>query len=436
MKYTLVTLFPEWFDSPLSAGLMARAREAGLVDFFFANPRDMTTDPHHTVDDRPYGGGPGMVLMLEPLVALLRSLPPERRGRMLALTPGGRPFTQNMARELAREPALTLICGRYEGFDARLFDILPIDPVCVGDAVLNGGEAAALAVIEATARLQPGFMGKDASGDEESFSNGLLEYPHFTRPEEFEGRAVPEELRSGDHGRIAAWRRRQSLLATLRRRPELLDDAPLSAADRRFLAARDRFRPGKNLYLALLHHPVLLKHKISGTSSLTNLDVHDIARISRTYGLGGFFVATPLDDQRRLLKELLTHWIEGSGAASNPDRAEALGLVRPATSLADIVETLTESCGMAPLVIGTSARPELDRKGREKRPATPFAEVRRSLGKRPVLLVLGTSHGLAPEVLAQCEGVLPPLRWMDSYNHLPVRAAAAVLLDRLLGDRG
>lgn len=160
------------------------------MDFFFANPRDMTTDPHHTVDDRPYGGGPGMVLMLEPLVALLRSLPPERRGRMLALTPGGRPFTQNMARELAREPALTLICGRYEGFDARLFDILPIEPVCVGDAVLNGGEAAALAVIEATARLQPGFMGKDASGDEESFSNGLLEYPHFTRPEEFEGRAV------------------------------------------------------------------------------------------------------------------------------------------------------------------------------------------------------------------------------------------------------
>ena len=201
MKYTLVTLFPEWFDSPLSAGLMARAREAGLVDFFFANPRDMTTDPHHTVDDRPYGGGPGMVLMLEPLVALLRSLPPERRGRMLALTPGGRPFTQNMARELAREPALTLICGRYEGFDARLFDILPIEPVCVGDAVLNGGEAAALAVIEATARLQPGFMGKDASGDEESFSNGLLEYPHFTRPEEFEGRAVPE--RSWAHCRVA-----------------------------------------------------------------------------------------------------------------------------------------------------------------------------------------------------------------------------------------
>ena len=184
-----------------------------------------------------------------------------------------------------------------------------------------------------------------------------------------------------------------------------------------------------------MHHPVLLKRKIVGTSSLTNLDVHDIARISRTYGLSGFFVVTPLEDQRRLLKELLTHWTVGDGAASNPDRAEALALVRPADSLAEVVESLTASCGMAPLVLGSSARPELDKKGREKRPALPFAAARKSLDKRPVLLVLGTSHGLAPEVLAQCEGVLPPLRWMDSYNHLPVRAAAAILLDRLLGDR-
>ena len=224
MKYTLVTLFPEWFDSPLSAGLMARAREAGLVDFFFANPRDMTTDPHHTVDDRPYGGGPGMVLMLEPLVALLRSLPPERRGRMLALTPGGCPFTQNMARELAREPALTLICGRYEGFDARLFDILPIEPVCVGDAVLNGGEAAALAVIEATARLQPGFMGKDASGDEESFSNGLLEYPQYTRPEIWHNRAVPAVLLTGAHDAVAKWQEETAIEVTRRKRPDMLYD--------------------------------------------------------------------------------------------------------------------------------------------------------------------------------------------------------------------
>lgn len=434
MLYTLVTLFPEWFHSPLSTGLMARAREAGLVDFAFANPRDRATDRHRTVDDRPYGGGPGMVLMAEPLAATIRSL--DRPGRILALTPGGRPFHQAMARELAAEPALTLVCGRYEGFDARLFQALPVEPVCVGDAVLNGGEAAALAIIEATARLLPGFMGKEESGEEESFSRGLLEYPHYTRPENFEGFEVPEVLLSGDHARVAAWRRQAALLTTLKYRPGLLDDAPLTAADRSLLAKRPRFRPGKNLYVALLHHPVLLKEKMSGTTSLTNLDIHDIARISRTYGSGGVFIVTPLEDQRRLLDTLLDHWTGGRGASSNPDRAEALRLVRPAESLEAAVQALAVRCGVPPLVVGTSARPTLDKKGREVRPAVPFADIRQRLGERPVLLLLGTGHGLAPEVLARCDALLPPLRWMDEYNHLPVRAAAAILMDRLLGDRG
>lgn len=434
MRYTLVSLFPEWFDSPLATGLMGKARESALIEFHFANPRDVTTDRHHTVDDRPYGGGPGMVLLLEPLVQTLRSLP--QPGRMIALTPGGRPFTQALARELAQEDALTLICGRYEGFDDRLFDILPIEPVSVGDAVLNGGEAAALAIIEATARLLPGFMGKEQSGDEESFSNGLLEYPHFTRPEEFEGQRVPDVLLSGDHKRIALWRREASLRATLKQRPELLDSATLSYAERMTLSAIPRFCHGKNLYVALLHYPVLLKDKISGTTSLTNLDVHDIARVSRTYGLGGVSMVTPLDDQRRLLDTLLQHWTAGHGAASNPDRAEALRLVSPHESLEKAVEALTAECGVPPLLVGTSARPVLDKKGRESRCSVPFDEVRHWLEHKPVLLLLGTGHGIAPEVLAQCDAILPPLRWMDDYNHLPVRAAAAILLDRLLGDRG
>lgn len=434
MLYTLVTLFPEWFASPLSTGLMARAREAGIVDFAFVNPRDRTRDRHRTVDDRPYGGGPGMVLMLEPLVETLRSLP--RPGRMLALSPDGHPLTQSLARELAAEPSLTLICGRYEGFDARLFDLLPVERVAVGEAVLNGGEAAALALIEATARLQPGFMGKDESGEEESFSRGLLEYPHYTRPEIFEGRAVPEELLSGDHARVADWRRRQALLHTLRCRPDLLDHAVLSARDRDWLAKEPRFRPGKNLFVALLHHPVRLKGHVTGTSSLTNLDVHDIARISRTYGLGGVFVVTPLEDQRRLLDTLLGHWLDGPGARSNPDRAEALRLVRPAPLLDAAVDAVAARCGTLPYVVGTSAGPVLDKKGREKRPAATFDEVRQRLGYGPALLLLGTSHGLAPEALDRCDAILPPLRWMDAYNHLPVRAAAAILLDRLLGDRG
>ena len=438
MHYNLVTLFPEWFDSPLSSSLMEKAREAGIVSFSFANPRDKSTDRHHHVDDRPYGGGPGMVLMLEPMVRTLRELPPcnGRKGRMIALTPVGRPFTQELARELAKEEELTLICGRYEGFDARLFDLLPVEPVCVGEAILNGGEAAALAIIEATARLQTGFMGKDESGEEESFSNGLLEYPQFTRPVDFEGLRVPEVLQNGNHAHIEEWRREQSLLATAKHRPDLLDHAVLTHKDRQILRSQPRFRPGKNLSIALLHHPVRLKDRKVGTTSLTNLDIHDIARISRTYGISGVFAVTPLKDQLRLLATLLSHWTEGPGLSFNPDRAEALRLVRPAETLESAIETLTTDRGLPPFVVGTSAQPVLDKKHRERRPATTFDEVKRQLADRPVLLLLGTGHGIAPEVLERCDAILPPLRWMDEYNHLPVRAAAAILLDRLLGDRG
>ena len=438
MHYHIVTLFPEWFESPLSHGLMEKARHAGIVEFSFANPRDKSADRHHSVDDRPYGGGPGMVLMLDPLVQTIRECPPcnGKKGRVVVLTPAGRPFTQVLARELAREENLTLVCGRYEGFDARLFELLPVEPVCVGEAVLNGGEAAALAIIEATARLQPGFMGKDESGEEESFSNGLLEYPHYTRPDVYEGLGVPEVLQGGNHAKIAAWRREQSVLATAALRPDMLDHAALTFHDREILRSIPRFRPAKNLYVALLHHPVRLKNRKTGTTSLTNLDIHDIARISRTYGISGFFVVTPLKDQLRLLATLLSHWTEGPGLSFNPDRAEALRLVRPEESLESAIETLTTVCGLPPFMVGTSAQPVLDKKHRERRPAATFDEVRSRLADRPVLLLLGTGHGIAPEVLEQCDAILPPLRWMDDYNHLPVRAAAAILFDRLLGDRG
>lgn len=434
MLYNIVTLFPEWFESPLAAGQMGKAAQSGLVVFNLLTPRDKAADPHRTVDDRPYGGGPGMVLMADPMRQVLASI--SKPGRMIALSPSGRPLTQALARELAQEEALTLICGRYEGFDARLFDLFPLEAVSMGDFVLNGGEVGAMSLIEATARLLPGFMGKHESGDEESFSDHLLEYPHYTRPEHFEGLDVPPVLLSGDHARIAAWRRDESLLATLRTRPDLLARAALSGRDRAFLADRPRFRPGKNLHVALLHHPVLLKQEKTGTSSLTNLDVHDIARSSRSYGLGSFFVVTPLKDQQNLLQTLLEHWTSGPGSVSNPDRAKALALVKPAPDLDDAIRRIREACGFDPLLVGTSARPVVDKKGREKKLPTPFEDVGRQLETRPVLIILGTSHGLAREVLERCDAILPPLRWADRYNHLPVRAAAAIIMDRLLGDLG
>lgn len=423
MRFNLVSLFPEYFDSPLSAGLMGRARERGLVEVGLVNPRDFAVDRHRTVDDRPYGGGPGMVMGLAPLCAALESLP--EPGRIFSLSPAGRPLDQALCRELAGERAVTLICGRYEGMDARLLELFPVTPVSVGDFVLCGGEAAASCMVEAVARLIPGFMGHELSGEEESFSAGLLEYPHYTRPEAFRGLSVPGALLSGDHARIAAWRRERSLETTLRQRPELLPEAELTGADLEFLRGIPRSRLGRNMHLSLVHYPVMTKFGEKGAVSLTNLDVHDIARVSCSYGLGGYHLVTPLKDQRELARSLLGHWTEGPGARANPDRAEALSLVRVAETLDQVVADIAARTGQRPRLVATSARGA---------GTLTVRQARGWLKEFPVLFILGTGHGLAPEVVETADAVLRPIRVLDRYNHLSVRSAAAILTDRLLTD--
>ncbi|THB71152.1 MAG: tRNA (guanosine(37)-N1)-methyltransferase TrmD [Desulfovibrio sp.] len=427
MHFTIVTLFPEFFTGPLGCGLLARAQERGLVSFSLVNPRDFALDKHRTVDDRPYGGGPGMVMGLDTLVPALESI--KDRGETVLLAPSGQPLSHGLAQELARMDRVTLICGRYEGLDARLGEIFPLRSVSVGDFVLNGGEAAAMCVIEAASRLIPGFMGHEESAGEESFSTGLLEYPHYTRPEKFQGRGVPDVLTSGDHAKIADWRRKQALWATLQRRPELLASARLTTQDMAWLTKESerqgRTRLGRNLYLALLHHPVLNKQGQVTTVSLTNLDLHDIARCSLAYDLGGFFVATPLQDQQRLISTLCGHWVEGRGRQANPDRANALSMIRLAKDLEEILAQVEELAGKAPRIFATSARNVGE---------TGTGDIRALLETEPVLLLLGTASGLAPEVMDRAEGCLRPVRFLDKDNHLSVRTATAVMVDRIVSD--
>ena len=429
LRFHLVSLFPEFFRSPLETALLGRAREAGIVDFSFHDPRSFSTSRHHHVDDRPYGGGPGMVMQGEPVAAALRSI--EKPGRMILLAPSGRPLNDALARELAREEDLTLICGRYEGLDARLLDIFPLEPVSVGEAVLNGGETAALAVIESVARLVPGFMGKEESGDDESFSNGLLEYPHYTRPEVLEGREVPEVLRGGDHGAVARWRRQQSLATTLRVRPDLLDSAPLVAEDARHLATLPRTRAGRNLSFL----PRALS-RAAGPEKFRRFlfDKFGYSRYSPDFPQlcdGTVLCRDPaVEDQQRLLQAIVRHWTQGAGSRGNPDRAQALATVCPAESVDAAVEHLTERTGMRPRVVASSASWPAHKHAPP--PLCP-ADVCRMCEEGPVLLLLGTAQGLAPEVLARCDGVLRPIRYLG-YNHLSVRSAAAILADRILGD--
>lgn len=440
MHFNLVSLFPEFFDSPLSAGLMGKGVASGVVSFARVNPRDFTTDKHHHCDDTPYGGGPGMVMLADPVAKALESI--ENPGRMLLLSPRGKPFSQAKARELAAEEALTLVCGRYEGVDERLLELFPLEQVSVGDYVLNGGEAGALCLVEAVARLVPGFMGKEASGEEESFAQGLLEYPHYTRPPEYRGLRVPEVLTSGDHARIAAWRREKALAATLACRPEMLDKVQATPGDVEYLRGLGRSLAGRNLHVALVHGPVLSKEGKTTSVSLTNLDIHDISRVSRAYGLAGVHIVTPLQDQQDLAGQILAHWVHGAGAVSNPDRAQALGLARVAATLDEVLQTVAQQHGREPKVLATTARVEepAKRKRRKAKPGQPepeevsAADARGWLANGPVVLLLGTGHGLAPEIFCQAHGRLRPIRWLSDYNHLSVRAAAAITLDRLLGD--
>jgi tRNA (guanine37-N1)-methyltransferase len=234
--FDVFTLFPDVFNLYLETSILQRARESHLIDVQLHNIRDWTTDRHHVCDDLPYGGGGGMVMKPEPIFAAVESVvgaPPSCP--LILLDPQGRVFTQAVAEELAQQSHLALLCGRYEGIDERVRQHLITDEISIGDYVLSGGELPALVLIDAITRLIPGALGDPEGAWDDSHATGLLEYPHYTRPPVFRGWGVPEVLLSGDHGRIARWRRQQALLRTRSRRPDMLEKAFLSETDRDFL---------------------------------------------------------------------------------------------------------------------------------------------------------------------------------------------------------
>jgi len=228
MQIDVLTLFPEMFDSPLSHSILRRALDRGIVDVALFNIRDFTADSYKKVDDKPYGGGPGMVMMPGPLFDCYEHAQKQHpdKGRTILLTPQGRKFDQALAKELSSENRLILIAGRYEGFDERIRIGLDAEQISIGDYVISGGELAAMVIIDAVVRLLPNALGDRGSAAEDSFSQGLLEYPQYTRPEVFRGMKVPDILLSGDHAKIAKWRKEQSLHRTMENRPDLLEDNP------------------------------------------------------------------------------------------------------------------------------------------------------------------------------------------------------------------
>ena len=418
--FTVVSILPELVEGALGAGVIGRARAAGLLDVAVVNPRDFTHDKHRSVDDTPYGGGPGMVMRPGPLVAAIdaaaaRVAAPAHR---IYLSPAGRPLTQARVRELAALPHLVLVCGRYEGVDERAIEHAIDEELSLGDFVLTGGELGACAVVDAVARFLPGVLGEPTSTDDESFSAHLLEYPQYTRPPVFEGRAIPEVLASGNHEAIRRWRRAEALRRTARRRPDLLARHAFTREDEAL--APDLARPSR-VALALVHHPVHDRTGAIVTTALTNFDLHDIARAVATYGLGAYYVVTPIESQRDKAAGIAEVWRE----EGKDYRLAALANVRPVATVADAVADL----GGAPLVVATTADPArfagVPRIGPGELVAHPG----------PVLLLFGTGWGLADAQIPEVSRVLAPIHGRTPWNHLSVRSAVAVILDRLFGLR-
>jgi tRNA (guanine37-N1)-methyltransferase len=424
LNFTVVTLFPRMFESPLGHSILKKAQEKGLISIRLIDPRNYTTDRHHVTDDYPYGGGQGMVMKPEPIATAIESIRAQTpKSRVVLLSPQGAIFTQKTAAQFAQEEALVLVCGRYEGVDERVKSFVD-EELSVGDFTLSGGEPAAMVVIDAVARLVPGVLGNEKSAADESFSNGLLEYPQYTRPEEFRGMRVPGVLLSGDHERIRQWRREMSVQVTMDRRPDLLSKAALTPEEK--AQAREIKAP---VYIALLHHPVYDKNGQVVTTAVTNMDIHDIARSGKTYGIRGFYVVTPVKALQKLARKIIDHWEQGYGSQYNVTRKEALALVHIKDTLDDVLIDIEQGSGQKPLLVVTSARPGGNR--------TSFTNVRDMLIKadQPFLLILGTGWGLAEAIFSRSDYVLEAIKGPTDYNHLSVRSAAAIILDRLLGHQ-
>lgn len=431
MRYDVLTIFPQFFESPFSFGILKKAQERGLIEINTHDIRAFAEDKHRTVDDKPYGGGSGMVMKPGPLGKAIESVRIEgARSLVILTTPQGDVFSDGIAREFSEYEQLVIICGRYEGIDERIREIYVDREISIGDYVLSGGEYAASVIIDAVSRFIPGVLGNEESPYDDSFKEGLLEYPQYTRPDVYRGKGVPQVILSGNHREVERWRRRESIRRTFLRRPDLLDKAVLTADDLEFIdELKKQNPPSFRAYVALVHYPVYNKKFKIVTTAFVNLDVHDLARAARTYGIKGFFLVQPVMEQQALVKRVLWHWTEGPGASFNPTRADALRLVRIKNSLDEVVKEIERAEGIRPKVVVTDARPRENMIG--------YSELRErvSSGKEPYLILFGTGWGITREVMECADYVLKPIRGFTDYNHLSVRSAASIILDRLFSSK-
>lgn len=425
ITFNIITLFPALFNDVFSYGVISKAIQKGLININYINLRDYSPYKHRVTEDYPYGGGPGLVMKVEPIYYAVKSLREKKCTKVILLDPRGKKFSDQHARMLSSECDLTFICGRYEGVDDRVRKLVVDEIYSIGDYILTGGEYAAICMIDAISRYIPGVLGDHASTIEESFAIGGLEYPQYTRPSEFLGEKVPEILLSGHHAKIKEWRREEAIKITLHYRKDLLKNEAFEKYKNlnNNVNMNNIIKASKNLHVGLMHYPMRDKDGNVVATAITNMDLHDISRTCKTYNVEKFYVINPVESQRNIAKRIVQHWKEGFGSTYNENRRQAFELIDIKESLMEVIDDIEKNRGEKPLLIATTAR----RRKKHIDINTFFDKLR----SHNILLLFGTGWGFTEGFLNSVDYILEPVEGIEGFNHLSVRSAVAIILDRI-----
>lgn len=428
MNISILTVFEQLYNPFLKTSLIGRAQEKGLITIDVTSYFSYVA-PKERIDAPTFGPGAGMLIRPQVVQAAVEDKEKKwGKAFKIMFSPQGQKLDQRLLEEIAARAQeaghVLLLPARYEGMDARVESEYADLIVSVGDFVLMGGDIPAMMLLEGMMRLLPEVVGKEESVRRDSFTGPFVDFSSYAEPVEWKGHLVPEVIRSGNHAAIESWRRNNAVFKTVKGHFSWLRSQKLTSEEKKL--AKKYIPPH---YIALMHCDVLIgEERKPGVSSVTSLDIHDIARSSKTYGLENYFVVTPLRDQQKIVQKFLGFWLEGIGSEYNANRYEAIKQVRLVDSFDAVVQEIEKKEGKRPLIIATSAR-YMDGGN-----LISFYDQKKVWANdAPVLLLFGTGKGLTQELVARCDYVLLPVHGFSDFNHLSVRSAVAAVLDRWLG---
>ncbi len=427
MKISIVTLFPSLYHPFLETSLIDRAHKQGIVDTSLISLLEFVSEKKR-IDSPTFGPGAGMLLRPEVIEAAIEKTEAERGpAYKIFFSPQGKKLDQELLRCLmlavAQKKHMLLVPARYEGMDVRVEHYYADSLLSIGDFVLMGGDLPAMVLIESMLRLMPGVIGKQESVEKESFSGAFLDYPEYTNPVEWKGEVVPAIIRSGNHEKIQEWRQAKAAENTVIHHFDWLRSHVVQPEDK---ALATEYIPAH--YAVLMHDHVKLPDGTEGTSSVTSLDIHDIARSAKTFGIKKYFIITPLEDQKKIIAKLLSFWQADVGIEYNVHRHEALANVQVVDSLEEAIDEIEKIEQSKPILVATGAQVN------QQLPLISYYDQEKIwVQKRPVAIIFGTARGLGDSVLKKSDYLLAPVEGFSSFNHLSVRSAAAIIFDRWLG---